>query len=85
MMGRAEKWIRKTLDSLQSANQKGGSSTMSTLLMRETICHNVEGGITVYVVMLDVQRTFDTVWIDGLFYQLYKQGIDYRPWELLCQ
>ncbi len=85
MMGRAEEWIRKTLDPLQGAGQKGGSSMMSTLLLRETICHNVEGGNTVYVVLLDVQRAFDTVWIDGLFYQLYKQGIDYKLWKLLRQ
>ncbi len=84
MIGRAEEWIRKTLDPLQGAGQKGGSSMMSILLLRETVCHNVEGGNTVYVVLLDVQIAFDTVWIDGLFYQLYKQGIDYKLWKLPC-
>ncbi len=70
---------------LQGAGHKDGSSMMTTLLLRKTICHNVEGGNTVYITVVDVQRAFETVWIYGLFYQLYKKGIDYRLWKLLHQ
>ncbi len=67
---------QKNYRSFARYRPKGGSSMMSLLMLRETICHNVKGAF---------DTAFDTVWIDGLFYHLYKQGIDYKPWKLLCQ
>ncbi len=43
-------------------------SLMITLLVREGVSHNREGGNDVYVVLLDAKKAFDTVWIDGLFF-----------------
>ena len=32
-----------------------------------------------YVALLDVQKAFDIVWHNGLFYKLYSYGIKDRP------
>ncbi len=56
---------------------------MTTLLVREGISYNREGSNDVYVVLLNAKKAFDTVWIEGLFYQLYFQKIDFGLWHIL--
>ena len=36
-----------------------------------------------YVAFFDVAKAFDTVWVDGLFYQLYHLGIRGKTWRIL--
>ncbi len=83
ILARAEEWILSNIDPLQGAGQKGCYSLMTTLLVREGISHNREGGNDVYVVLLDAKKAFDKVWIDGLFHQLYLQKIDFGLWHIL--
>ncbi len=45
--------------------------------------HTRNGGNDVYVVLLNAKKAFDTVWFDGLFYQLYLQKIDFGFWHIL--
>ena len=40
-------------------------------------------GNSVYVVMLDVAKAFDSVWIEGLLYKLFHLGMEGRLWRLL--
>ncbi len=35
------------------------------------------------MVLLDAKQDFDCIWINGLFYQLYKSGLDYVLWKIL--
>lgn len=85
LFGRHYKWAKYNdpLDPLQGAGQERCSSVHTSLLLRETIAHNVERGSTVYVTMLDAQKAFDTVWVHGLLYQLHQSGIDPVLWLLL--
>ncbi len=83
ILTRAGDWILIKIDPPQGAGQKGCSSMMTTVLVREGISHNREGGNDVYVVILDAKKVFDTVWIDSLFYQLYLQKIDFGLWHIL--
>ncbi len=36
-----------------------------------------------YVVLLDINKAFDSVWIDGLMYRLFEIGIDLKLWKLI--
>ena len=67
----------------QSACEKGLSSVNASLLLQETVSHNTENRSKVYVTFFDAKKAFDTVWIDGLFYLLYCNGIKGKLWRLL--
>ena len=67
----------------QCACEKGLSSINASLLLQESIAHNVENNKDVYVVFFDTRKAFDTVWVDGLFYLLYCHGIKGKLWRLL--
>ena len=85
LLARYEKWTGKanTIDCLQGAAQKNCSSTHTSWLLRESIAHNIEFRDTVYVGLLDTSKAFDTVWTQGMFYKLYKTGIDTKLWRIL--
>ena len=50
----------------------------------ETINHMLERGSKVFSCFLDVRKTFDTVWIDGLLFKLFPDlRINGRMWLAL--
>jgi hypothetical protein len=71
------------LDSLQGAAQPDWSCLHTSLLLQKTVSHNLEKGSVVYVAMLDIQKAFDTVWIEGLLFKLFQNGMDSKLWRLL--
>ncbi len=83
LLGRSMDWMRGVIDEHQGGAQKHCSSMHSTFLLREVIAHLNDDGNSAYVVLLDARKAFACVWIDGLFYQLYKIGMDYRLWSIL--
>ena len=74
---------RNNIDPLQGAAQKHCSSTHTSFLLRETIAYNLEKGSSVIVALLDTSKAFVTVWIQGMFYKLYKDGMDRKLWRVL--
>ncbi len=68
---------------MQCMVRKGSSCLGTTLLLREAIAHATEHGSTAHVVLLDVKKAFDTVWIEELFYQLRILGVDKVLWWTL--
>ena len=68
---------------LQGAARKGFSCVHTALTLQETISKQREGGQKVFVAYYDVSKAFDSVWTDGLFYQLYKIGIKGNLWRIL--
>ena len=85
MYNRHSKWAdkKKPLDPLQGAGKDKCSSIHTTYLLRETICHNMERGNTVYVGLLDTKKAFDTVWVKGVFVKMYRTGMDPVIWRML--
>ena len=65
---------------LQGAARKDFSCVHTALTLQETISKQREGGQKVFVAYYDVSKAFDSVWTDGLFYQLYKIG---NLWRIL--
>ena len=53
------------------------------MLVQEAVAYNVNQGNTVYVTILDTRKAFDTVWIDGLMYKLYQEGMKIKIWRLI--
>ena len=84
---RIQPWWRdgKVIANTQGACKKGISSLHTAMLLQESISVNLETNKKVFVLYLDVSKAFDSVWIDGLFYQLYVLGIKGRVWRILYQ
>ena len=77
-------WVREQVISpLQGACCTGKSCIHSALILQESIAVGLGTGKRVLVTYLDVSKAFDGVWIDGLFYQLRRAGIDGKVWRLL--
>ena len=68
---------------LQFAYQKNNSCINASFVLQEAVAHNVERGSKVYCCFLHSAKAFDTVWIDGLFFKLYNNGMNGKSWRLL--
>ena len=68
---------------LQFACKKGLSCTHAAFLLNKTVATSLEAGDDCYVAFYDVAKAFDTVWIDGLFIQLWDAGIQGKLWRML--
>ena len=73
----------KVIESTQGACKKGLSSLHTAFLLQESIASNLETHRKVFVLYLDVSKAFDSVWINGLFYQLYHLGLKGKIWRIL--
>ena len=67
----------------QGACRSGQSCIHSGLLLQETVSRALETNRRVFVSYYDVSKAFDTVWTDGLFWQLHKKGLRGRLWRLM--
>ena len=77
-------WFRdRVVSDLQGAGRRGHSCIHTALTLQETISKEREGNKKVFVAYYDVSKAFDSVWIDGLFYQLHEMGITGSLWRLL--
>ena len=77
-------WVSNQATSvLQGAARKGFSCVHTALTLQETISKQREEGKKVFVAYYDVSKAFDSVWTDGLFFQLHRRGITGNLWRLL--
>ena len=70
---------------MQGACKTGMSCVHSALTLQETIAVGLDTGRKVFVAYFDVAKAFDSVWINGLSYQLHQMGIRGRIRRLLYQ
>ncbi|CAB4025723.1 Hypothetical predicted protein [Paramuricea clavata] len=70
-------------ESIAFAYQKNNSCINASLVLQEAVAHNVERGSKVYCCFLDSAKVVDTIWIDGLFFKLYNNGMNGKSWLLL--
>jgi len=83
LLERADGWFVSKMHEQQGANRKNISSLHTAMALKETIVHNRIKGKMVYVALLDTKKAFDTVWQNGLFYKLKKDGMDKKVWRIL--
>ncbi len=58
------------------------SSLHTNFTMKEAIhCAN-DRGSTVHVACLDIEKSFDKVWQNGLLYKLHEKGINSTLWQI---
>ena len=77
-------WVsQKVISDLQGAGKKKQSCVHTALLLQESIATALETSNKVFVAFLDVSKAYDTVWTDGLFFQLNKMGITGKLWRLM--
>ena len=74
---------KRIICDLQGTDQDHCSSMHTAWLLRETIACSRENGKSVYVGLLDISKAFDSVWIDGMLYQLYNTGLDGKLWRII--
>ena len=84
---RLETWWKDNhiISDLQGACKKGHSCIHSALLLQETVATSLGTNRKCLVAYFDVAKAFDTVWIEGLFFQLhvYELGIRGKSWRVL--
>ena len=68
---------------LQGACRTGSSCLHSALILQESIAAGLDTKKKVFVAYFDAAKAFDSVWTDGLFYQLRTLGIKGKLWRLL--
>ena len=73
----------RVVSDLQGACRKGSSCIHTALTLQETISKERERNSKVFVAYYDVSKAFDSVWIDGLFFQLHNLGIKDSLWRIL--
>ena len=70
-------------DRVARSSREGASCVHTAFNLRETIATSMEASRHCFVAFIDVAKAFDTVWIDGLFKQMYDLGITGKTWRLL--
>ena len=82
---RIETWWEnnRTISELQGACRRGSSCIHTALTLQETIASQLGEGKKVFVAFFDVSKAFDSVWVDGLFFQLHNLGIRDSLWRML--
>ena len=73
----------KIISDLQGACKDGFSCIHTAFNLGETLATSLEATDNCFVAFYDVAKAFDTVWIDGLFMQMYDLGIRGKTWRLL--
>ena len=69
------------ISELQGACKTGLSCLHTAFALQEAIATSLEAGKNGFVAFYDVAKAFDSVWIDGLFRQVYSSGITGKTWR----
>ena len=66
---------------MQFGFQEGSGCIEAYFMILKTINHMLERGSKMLICFLDVQKAFDTVWIDGLMHKLFSDlGVNGKLW-----
>jgi len=67
----------------QSAYQRQRSCVSTSFVFEETVSHMLERHSKVYTCFLDAAKAFDTVWHHGLFFKLFRFGVQGKLWRVI--
>ena len=86
LLNRLEKFAEQQglFSNMQFGFKEGVGCTEASFTILESVNHMLERGSKVFGCFLDVQKAFDTVWIDGLLFKLFSEfGIKGRMWLVI--
>lgn len=83
LLPRLQSKLLSLIHPLQGGFRPGYSSSHTSYLLHEAIAECKHQDKSAYVALLDVQKAFDTVWHNGLFYKLFQFGIRGDIWYVL--
>ena len=76
-------WMVK-ISQLQGASRKAISCLHTAMLLQETVSSKLEAGGKVFITYFAVSKAFHSMWVNGLFYKLYRNlGVVGTTWRLL--
>ena len=77
-------WVdEKVVSDLQGACKAGHSCIHSALVLHEAVATSMDNNNHCIVANFDVAKAFDSVWMDGLFKQIFDSGIKVKTWRFL--
>ena len=68
---------------LQFAGKSGSNSLLASFSVQEMIFNVTGKHGKVYAAFLDIEKCFDKIWWNGLFYKLYELGMTDQLWLLI--
>ena len=80
---REDAWFQRVISPIQSCGKKHVSCTHTSFVVQQTVTTLMNERKTVHGGFLDTQKAFDTLWILGLLYKLYKEGINPKAWFII--
>ena len=86
LLNRLEKFAEQhgLFSNMPFSFKEGVGCTEDSFTILESINHMLEQGSKVFGCFLDIQKAFDTVWIDGLLFKLFSEfGIKGRMWLVI--
>ena len=68
----------------QVGGREGRSTTDHLTILKESIATQKKRKQPLYMVYLDVTKTYDKAWLDALLYVLNKRGIETENWQIMA-
>ena len=68
---------------LQMAGRVGANALDASFCVQEAICHHTEKGSKVFACFIGIEKAFDKIWWNGLYYRLYRLGVRDKLWHLI--
>ena len=86
LLNRLEKFAEQQgfFSNMQFGYKEGVGCIETSFTILESINHMLQRGSKVFRCFLDVRKSFDSVWIDGLLFELFSEfGIKGRMWLVI--
>ena len=80
---REDSWVNEVISPIQSCGKKHVSCLHTSFAVQQSVSMSLNEGKSVYGGFMDTQKAFDTLWILGLMYKLYKAKINRKAWLLI--
>ena len=83
IMMRENSWVNEVISPIQSCGKEHVSCLHTSFVVQQSVTMSLNEGRTVYGGFMDTQKAFDTLWILGLLYKLYKAKLNRTAWLLV--